>query len=105
MYGTILRQVILTYHTCSYKYNGIRYSIPEALRLIFFGASLLPFTNKDGGIGPVAIGLTLRRPIEKLASSCALVLRSDSHTGAAASHEQGGGSGTRCTFILAAYGQ
>ena len=76
MYGTILRQVILTYHTCSYKCNGIRYSIPEALRLIFFGASLLPFTNKDGGIRPVAIGLTLRRPIEKLASSCALVLRS-----------------------------
>jgi hypothetical protein len=47
--------------------------VPEAVRPIFFGASLLPFTKKDGGIRPVAVGLTLRRLVAKLASSRALV--------------------------------
>ena len=56
----------------SYKCIGIRNSIPEAVRPMFFGASLLrslPFTNKGGRIRPVAVGLTMHRLIVKLATS------------------------------------
>ena len=52
----------------SYKCIWIRNSIQEAVRPIFFGASLLPFTNKGGGIRSVAVDLTLRRLIAKLAA-------------------------------------
>ena len=46
--------------------------VPKAVRPIFFGATLLPFIKKDGGIRPIAVGLTLRRLIAKIASSRAL---------------------------------
>jgi hypothetical protein len=45
--------------------------VPEAVRPSFFGASLLAFNKKQGGIRPVAIGLTLRRLCSKIA--CAAV--------------------------------
>ena len=47
-------------------------NIPDAVRPLFFGASLFPFTKKDGGIRPIAVGLTLRRLIAKMANSRAL---------------------------------
>src|SRR6266516_129866 len=53
--------------------------VPIAVRQIFFGATLFPFIKKDGGIRPIAVGLTLRRLVAKIASfralsSCAAVL-------------------------------
>jgi hypothetical protein len=46
--------------------------VPIAVRPIFFGATLFPFIKKDGGIRPIAVGLTLRRLVAKIANSRAL---------------------------------
>jgi len=40
---------------------------PERICPVFFGASLLPFKKADGGVRPIAVGLTLRRLIAKAA--------------------------------------
>jgi hypothetical protein len=42
--------------------------VPRVIRPAFFGASLLPFAKKDGGIRPIAVGLTLRRLVAKTAA-------------------------------------
>jgi hypothetical protein len=42
--------------------------VPFHVRPIFFGATLLPFAKKGGGLRPVAVGLTLRRLVAKAAS-------------------------------------
>src|SRR5271163_2972236 len=44
---------------------------PNWVRPTFFGANLLPFKKADGGIRPIAVGLTLRRLVVKVA--CRLV--------------------------------
>ena len=44
---------------------------PDWVRPTFFGANLLPFKKADGGIRPIAVGLTLRRLVAKVA--CRLV--------------------------------
>jgi len=49
----------------------LRGSVPDRVRPVFFGASLFPFLKKDGGIRPIAVGLTLRRLVSKIANSCA----------------------------------
>jgi hypothetical protein len=46
--------------------------VPNEVRPAFFGASLFPFTKKDGGIRPIAVGLTLRRLVAKVACSRAM---------------------------------
>ena len=46
--------------------------VPPAVRPSFFGASLFPFRKKDGGIRPIAVGLTLRRLVAKAANRRAL---------------------------------
>jgi len=43
-------------------------NIPDWVRPFFFGASLFAFSKKDGGIRPIAVGLTLRRLVAKVAS-------------------------------------
>ena len=53
---------------------------PEWVRSFLFGASLLAFTKKDGGVRPIAVGLTLRRLAAKVAcrsvtEKCALFLK------------------------------
>ena len=40
---------------------------PVWLRPYFFGASLIAFGKKDGGLRPIAVGLTLRRLVAKVA--------------------------------------
>jgi len=50
----------------------LRGGVPEVVRPVFFGASLLPFTKKEGGIRPIAVGLTLRRLVSKMANTRAL---------------------------------
>ena len=40
---------------------------PEWVRPYFFGASLLAFAKKDGGVRPIAVGVTLRRLAGKVA--------------------------------------
>ena len=45
--------------------------VPLAVRPAFFGATLLPFTKKDGGLRPIAVGVTLRRLVAKAAASIA----------------------------------
>ena len=40
---------------------------PEWARAFFFGASLFAFNKNDGGIRPIAVGLTLRRLAAKIA--------------------------------------
>jgi hypothetical protein len=44
---------------------------PDWVRFTFFGANLLPFKKADVGIRPIAVGLTLRRLVAKVA--CRLV--------------------------------
>ena len=41
--------------------------VPEWVRPHFFGASLLAFAKKDGGVRPIAVGVTLRRLAAKVA--------------------------------------
>jgi len=48
--------------------------IPHEVRPSFFGATLLPFSKKDGGIRPIAVGLTLRRLVAKAANSAVISL-------------------------------
>src|SRR2546425_1007861 len=48
---------------------ALRGGVPSIVRPSFFGATLLPFVKKSGGLRPVAVGLTLRRLVAKAASS------------------------------------
>ena len=48
--------------------------VPDEVRPFFFGASLFAFAKKDGGVRPIAVGLTLRRLASKIANSKALDL-------------------------------
>ena len=45
--------------------------VPADVRPIFFGASLHALKKKEGGIRPIAVGLTLRRLISKVANTWA----------------------------------
>ena len=47
--------------------------VPVEVRPHFFGATLLAFNKKDGGLRPIAVGLTLRRLVSKVACSSATV--------------------------------
>ena len=40
-------------------------NIPDAVQSIFFGASLIALLKKDGGVRPIAVGITLRRLARK----------------------------------------
>jgi len=42
-------------------------SVPPAIQYLFFGANLIAFRKKDGGLRPIAIGLALRRLVSKAA--------------------------------------
>jgi len=42
-------------------------SVPLTIRHLFFGANLIAFRKKDGGVRPIAIGLALRRLIARAA--------------------------------------
>ena len=42
-------------------------NVPEWVRPHFFGASSLAFAKKDGGVRPIAVGVTLRRLAAKVA--------------------------------------
>jgi hypothetical protein len=46
--------------------------VPDDVRPSFFGASLHAFQKKDGGVRPIAVGLTLRRLVAKCANKIAL---------------------------------
>jgi hypothetical protein len=46
--------------------------VPALARPVFFGATLISFNKKDGGIRPIAVGLTLRQLIAKMANRRAL---------------------------------
>jgi hypothetical protein len=48
--------------------------VPEQVRPFFFGATLYAFAKKDGGVRPIAVGLSLRRLASKIANSKALDL-------------------------------
>ena len=53
--------------------------VPVVIRPSFFGVTLFPFRKKDGGVRPIAVGLTLRRLVARTANrlaqeSCAAVL-------------------------------
>jgi hypothetical protein len=55
-------------------------STPAWVRPFLFGASLFAFSKKDGGVRPIAVGLTLRRLAAKVAcrgvnDKCALLLK------------------------------
>lgn len=41
-------------------------TMPQRIKQLFFGARLIPFNKKDGGLRPIAVGLTLRRICSKL---------------------------------------
>ena len=45
--------------------------VPAPVRPTFFGATLIPFTKKDGGLRPIAVGLSLRRLVSKAAAKSA----------------------------------
>ena len=49
---------------CSMVLEG---RVPEAVRPIFFGASLVALQKKSGGVRPIAVGCTLRRLVSKIA--------------------------------------
>ena len=51
----------------------LRGGVLEVVCPAFFGAQLFPFTKKDGGIRPIAVGLTLRRLVAKVANTRGLV--------------------------------
>ena len=40
----------------------------EAIRPLFFRASLTALNKKEGGVQPIAVGCTLRRLVAKIAS-------------------------------------
>ena len=46
-------------------------AVPECVRPLFFGAELVAFQKKDGGLRPIAVGLALRRLLARAA--CASV--------------------------------
>ncbi len=53
--------------------------VPLSVRPIFFGANLFALGKKDGGVRPIAVGLTLRRMVAKIAnywatSKCSAIL-------------------------------
>lgn len=43
----------------------LRGSVPQEIRPILYGANLFAFGKKDGGLRPIAVGLTLRRLVAK----------------------------------------
>ena len=43
--------------------------IPDEICPIFFGANLIAFSKEDGGVRPIAVGLTMRRLAGKIAMS------------------------------------
>jgi len=45
--------------------------VPQEVRLVFFGASLHAISKKDGGLKPIAVGLTLRRLASKIGNRLA----------------------------------
>ena len=47
----------------------LRGDILQAVKPVFFGATLIPLRKKDGGIRPIAVGQTLRRLVAKCVSS------------------------------------
>ena len=47
--------------------------VPVNVRPSFLGATLFPFLKKDGGIRPIAVGLTLRRLIAEVANLSAQI--------------------------------
>ena len=49
---------------CSLVLQG---NTPEEVRPFFFGASLVAFRKKQGGVRPIAVGCTLRRLVAKIA--------------------------------------
>ena len=49
----------------------LRGDIPEIVRPLFFGASLVALSKKSGGVRPIAVGCTLRCLVAKVA--CNLV--------------------------------
>ena len=48
----------------SHVLNG---NIPVSIRPVFFGARLVALTKRNGGVRPIAVGLTLRRLVAKVA--------------------------------------
>ena len=50
----------------------VRGDVPSAVRPLFFGANLLAFNKKEGGLRPIAVGNTLRRLSSKLASGAVM---------------------------------
>ena len=54
-----------------FRYLVLRGNIPEIVRPLFFGASLVALSKKSGGVRPIAVGCTLRRLVAKVA--CNLV--------------------------------
>jgi len=42
--------------------------VPKEVRHVFFGASLHALRNKDGGLRPIVVGLTLHRLVSKVAN-------------------------------------
>ena len=52
----------------------IKGSIPDMIQPLFFGARLIAFNKKDGGLRPIAVGLTLRRVAAKVLASIATPL-------------------------------
>jgi len=46
--------------------------VPLLVRQVFFGASLFAINKKDGGVRPIAVGLTLRRLVAKASNRWAI---------------------------------
>jgi hypothetical protein len=59
--GVCLRQVLTDF----LNLIGSGY-VPDSIRPIFFGAALTALRKKDGGIRPIAVGLTWRRLVAKI---------------------------------------
>ena len=47
----------------------LRGDLPESIKQVFFGATLIPLHKKGGGVRPVAVGQTLRRLVAKCVAS------------------------------------
>ena len=62
----------LTESIASFTNVILQGSIPETIKHLFFSARLTAFSKKDGGLRPIAVGLTLRRLVAKLAAVQAL---------------------------------
>jgi len=53
---------------CEFVNLVLASGVPQEIRRVFFGASLHAISKKDGGLRPIAIGLTLRRLTSKIAN-------------------------------------